>query len=168
MKVKVGDRIATVPGGHVATVTLVDGPNWVVVRWDESGTSTGFKGIDSDYWTKLGAGKRRVVKRKRSYSGRRTKTTTARKKAVRKAMRRHPAIRRLKLRNYINRMGAKIRKRAQERYAARSAPQSYSNENFDRAQRIAFELTDADRMAGRPAPAVGYSAANFEKAKKLL
>jgi len=41
---------------------------------------------------------------------------------------------------------------------------TYSNEDFDRAQQRANELTDADRKAGRPAPAAGYSKANFDRA----
>jgi hypothetical protein len=53
MKVRVGDLIATKPGGYVATVTKVDGPHWVVVRWKESDTESGFKGIDAGYWTKV-------------------------------------------------------------------------------------------------------------------
>lgn len=46
--------------------------------------------------------------------------------------------------------------------------QKYSNEDFDRAQSLAYELTDADRKAGRPAPAAGYSAANFDKARAIV
>lgn len=45
---------------------------------------------------------------------------------------------------------------------------SFSNEQFDRAQGLAFKLTDADRKAGRPAPAYGYSIANFELADALV
>ena len=44
----------------------------------------------------------------------------------------------------------------------------YSNEDFDRMQALACELTDADRKAGRPAPACGYSAARVEEARAIV
>ena len=40
----------------------------------------------------------------------------------------------------------------------------YSNQDFDEKQQRAAELTQADREAGRIAPAYGYSAKNWEKA----
>ncbi len=42
--------------------------------------------------------------------------------------------------------------------------QTYSGEDFDRAQAEAQRLTDLDRAAGRDAPRVGYSTANFGRA----
>lgn len=45
---------------------------------------------------------------------------------------------------------------------------TYSNEDFDCAQVLAMSLTDKDRSAGKPAPAVGYSKENFQKAEKML
>lgn len=45
---------------------------------------------------------------------------------------------------------------------------SYSGESFDRAQSLASELTDEDRRAGREAPAHGYSAANFDRARAIV
>jgi len=46
--------------------------------------------------------------------------------------------------------------------------QRYSYEDFDRTQALAQELTDADRTAGRFAPAYGYSAENFDKARAIV
>lgn len=46
--------------------------------------------------------------------------------------------------------------------------QQYSGEDFDRAQRLAFELTEEDRKNGRPAPAHGYSAARFVEAQDAV
>jgi len=43
---------------------------------------------------------------------------------------------------------------------------SYSNECFDRTQQYATELTEADRRAGRPAPAHGYSKERVEQAER--
>ena len=45
---------------------------------------------------------------------------------------------------------------------------NYSGERFDRIQQLALELTEADRCAGRQAPAYGYSKANIELATKLV
>jgi hypothetical protein len=45
---------------------------------------------------------------------------------------------------------------------------AYANESFDRAQALAQRLTDEDRTAGRPAPAYGYSRANFAKADQIV
>ena len=44
----------------------------------------------------------------------------------------------------------------------------YSNEDFDRRQALACELTDADRKAGRSAPACGYSAERIEEARLIV
>lgn len=46
--------------------------------------------------------------------------------------------------------------------------QSYSFEDFDRAQQLATEWTDEDRAAGRPAPAGGYSREHFRLADTLV
>ncbi len=43
-----------------------------------------------------------------------------------------------------------------------------SNEAFDRAQSLAYELTDEDRRAGRPAPSHGYSEENFKRAERIV
>ncbi len=45
-------------------------------------------------------------------------------------------------------------------------PVSYSNEDFDRKQALAYKYTDEDRAAGREAPACGYSKENFERAER--
>lgn len=46
---------------------------------------------------------------------------------------------------------------------------SYSNEDFDVAQRIAYDLTDADRKAGVPGtPRAGYSAAHYATAERAV
>lgn len=45
-------------------------------------------------------------------------------------------------------------------------PIQYSNQDFDEIQQRASALTQADREAGRPAPAGGYSARNFEIARE--
>jgi hypothetical protein len=37
---------------------------------------------------------------------------------------------------------------------------------FDRASDLAQRMTDADRAAGRPAPAFGYSAENWDRARR--
>lgn len=44
-------------------------------------------------------------------------------------------------------------------------PTTRSNQDFDEQQQRALELTDDDRREGRPAPAHGYSAENFQRAK---
>jgi hypothetical protein len=44
----------------------------------------------------------------------------------------------------------------------------YANEDFDVAQTVATALTDADRAAGRPAPAVGYSAENMARVTRII
>lgn len=44
-------------------------------------------------------------------------------------------------------------------------PSTRSNQDFDECQQRAAELTDADRAAGRPAPACGYSRENFARAQ---
>lgn len=44
----------------------------------------------------------------------------------------------------------------------------YSNEGFGRAQALADQLTEEDRRAGRPAPAVGYSGERFEDADAIV
>lgn len=46
--------------------------------------------------------------------------------------------------------------------------QTYSSEDFDRAQQLASELTEADRRRGRAAPAYGYSGPNFKKAETIV
>lgn len=43
-----------------------------------------------------------------------------------------------------------------------------SNEDFDRAQQLANELTEADRQAGNPAPTHGYSLERFEQARQIV
>lgn len=97
MRVRVGDRIATIPGGHVAEVVRVDGPNWVVVRFEDSGLETGFKGIDSDYWKKVGWTiplTRKTTKRRKSYrskpkhAGAKKRRTVTRLRRVRMATKR--------------------------------------------------------------------------------
>lgn len=45
---------------------------------------------------------------------------------------------------------------------------TYSNQDFDEIQRYAFALTDADRKAGREAPAYGYSLENIGKAQSAV
>lgn len=45
---------------------------------------------------------------------------------------------------------------------------SYSNEDFDRAQQLAQQLTDIDRQEGRPAPRVGYSSERIKEAKRVV
>ena len=49
-----------------------------------------------------------------------------------------------------------------------AAARSYANGDFDLAQNVAQRLTDADRAAGRPAPAYGYSAENFDRAREMI
>lgn len=46
--------------------------------------------------------------------------------------------------------------------------QSYSNENFDRAQQIAKQLADERRAAGRVNPPYGYAREDFEDAERIL
>jgi hypothetical protein len=46
--------------------------------------------------------------------------------------------------------------------------QSYSGENFDRAQHIAYRLADERRAAGRVHPAYGYARGDFEDAERIL
>ena len=46
--------------------------------------------------------------------------------------------------------------------------QTYSNENFDRAQHIASQLADERRKAGRVNPAYGYAREDFEDAERIL
>ena len=46
--------------------------------------------------------------------------------------------------------------------------QAYANEQFDRIQQLAIELTETDRKAGRPAPTFGYSVERFHQAEKML
>jgi hypothetical protein len=46
--------------------------------------------------------------------------------------------------------------------------QTYSNENFDRAQHIAIQLADERRAAGRVSPAYGYAREDFEDAERIL
>lgn len=45
---------------------------------------------------------------------------------------------------------------------------TYSNEDFDRAQHLAQELTDIDRQEGRTAPSVGYSTGRFRQARQVV
>ena len=45
---------------------------------------------------------------------------------------------------------------------------SYSGEAFDRTQALAAELTQADRLAGRKAPEVGYSSERFADAERIV
>jgi hypothetical protein len=45
---------------------------------------------------------------------------------------------------------------------------SYSNEDFDRTQSLASQITDEHRKAGLPAPAGGYSAAAWAEAEALV
>ena len=46
---------------------------------------------------------------------------------------------------------------------------TYSNENFDRTQALAYKLTDADRTASIPGtPAHGYSLSNFNRAEGIV
>ena len=44
----------------------------------------------------------------------------------------------------------------------------YSYEEFDRAQQIAFQLTDIDRANGVPTERFGYSLENFDLAEKWI
>jgi hypothetical protein len=44
----------------------------------------------------------------------------------------------------------------------------HSGEDFDRTQGLAQKLTDADRAAGRKAPACGYSAERIEEARAIV
>lgn len=46
--------------------------------------------------------------------------------------------------------------------------QSYSGENFDRTQSIAYRLADERRKAGRVHPAYGYAREDFEDAERIL
>ena len=46
--------------------------------------------------------------------------------------------------------------------------QSYANEDFDRVQSIALQLMEADRAAGVPAPAFGYSKKNIDRAWSIV
>ena len=46
--------------------------------------------------------------------------------------------------------------------------QSYSGENFDRAQHIACRIADERRKAGRVNPAYGYAQEDFEEAERIL
>lgn len=46
--------------------------------------------------------------------------------------------------------------------------QSYSGENFDRAQHIAYRLADERRKAGRVSPPYGYAREDFEDAERIL
>jgi len=46
--------------------------------------------------------------------------------------------------------------------------QSYSGENFDRAQHIAYRLADERRKAGRANPAYGYAKEDFADAERIL
>lgn len=46
--------------------------------------------------------------------------------------------------------------------------QTYSNENFDRAQQLASQLADERRAAGRVNPAYGYAREDFEDAERIL
>lgn len=46
--------------------------------------------------------------------------------------------------------------------------QTYSGEDFDRAQVLAHELTEEDRAADRPAPPFGYSAERFAEAEAAV
>lgn len=46
--------------------------------------------------------------------------------------------------------------------------QKYSNEDFDRTQQLATELTDCDRASGNTAPHGGYSAERFAQASKIV
>jgi hypothetical protein len=46
--------------------------------------------------------------------------------------------------------------------------QSYSGENFDRTQHIAYRLADERRKAGRVNPAYGYAKEDFEDAERIL
>jgi hypothetical protein len=45
---------------------------------------------------------------------------------------------------------------------------TYSNEDFDRAQHLAQELTDIDRQEGRAAPRWGYSTERFRQASQVV
>lgn len=45
---------------------------------------------------------------------------------------------------------------------------NYANSDFDRAQALAFKLTEADRQAGRDAPAAGYSEERFAEAAVIV
>ena len=49
-----------------------------------------------------------------------------------------------------------------------AAARSYSNGVFDLAQQVAQQMTDADRAAGREAPAYGYSSENFRRAEEMI
>lgn len=44
----------------------------------------------------------------------------------------------------------------------------YSDEQFDRAQQLAIELTDFDRKSGADAPAFGYSAERYKQAAQVV
>lgn len=46
--------------------------------------------------------------------------------------------------------------------------QTYSNENFDRAQQLASQLADERRAAGRVSPAYGYAREDFQDAERIL
>ena len=46
--------------------------------------------------------------------------------------------------------------------------QTYSNENFDRAQQLASQLADERRAAGRLNPAYGYAREDFDDAERIL
>jgi hypothetical protein len=46
--------------------------------------------------------------------------------------------------------------------------QRYSNEDFDRKQSLAGQLTSIDREEGRPAPAVGYSKERYAQATRVV
>lgn len=46
--------------------------------------------------------------------------------------------------------------------------QTYSNENFDRAQQLAKQLADERRAAGRVNPAYGYAQEDFQDAERIL
>lgn len=49
-----------------------------------------------------------------------------------------------------------------------ASARSYSNGIFDLAQSVAYQLTDEDRAAGRPAPRHGYSSENFARAEEMI
>jgi hypothetical protein len=46
--------------------------------------------------------------------------------------------------------------------------QTYSNQNFDRAQQLASQLADERRAAGRVNPAYGYAREDFQDAERIL
>jgi hypothetical protein len=74
-----------------------------------------------------------------------------------------------KLRGRRKRAHATKRDRAADLIASyKPWASSYSNEDFDRVQSLAGQLTDLDREEGRPAPAVGYSKERYAQAKQVV